>query len=225
MFLFGSPVLADDPAHNWHSHADVARQTMGTFEEMESYRVNFQIRTEDGSNVRNQSGTAYFRKPGHIRFEYSNPAGNLMVSDGQTMWFYISRRNIAGRQDLTLDRQNESGRDIFAAAPGAGLSRLFRRYHYRFDDVEQPRTVDGRSMFILEMDQRVRTGGYEHITLYIDAETYLVYRAIGRDSTGKVTTVTFTDPQVDYPVEGNMFQFEPGSNVRVVHNPLVSDER
>lgn len=45
--------------------------------------------TEDGHVVRVESGTAYFRRPGKMRWEYESPEKNLFLVDGKTAWFYV----------------------------------------------------------------------------------------------------------------------------------------
>jgi outer membrane lipoprotein-sorting protein len=45
--------------------------------------------TENGRTVRVESGVAYFRRPGKMRWEYAAPEKNLFLIDGKTAWFYV----------------------------------------------------------------------------------------------------------------------------------------
>src|ERR1700736_1748295 len=45
--------------------------------------------TENGSVVRTEAGTAYFRRPGKMRWEYERPEKDLFLVDGKTAWFYV----------------------------------------------------------------------------------------------------------------------------------------
>ena len=45
--------------------------------------------TENGHLVRVESGTAYFRRPGKMRWEYASPEKNLFLVDGKNAWFYV----------------------------------------------------------------------------------------------------------------------------------------
>jgi outer membrane lipoprotein carrier protein len=47
-----------------------------------------------GQMQRVETGALTLRKPGRMRWEYSSPAGKLLVSDGKRVWFYTpeSRR-------------------------------------------------------------------------------------------------------------------------------------
>lgn len=44
---------------------------------------------EGHSASRVESGTAYFSKPGRMRWEYAQPEQKLFLSDGKTVWFYV----------------------------------------------------------------------------------------------------------------------------------------
>jgi len=60
----------------------------------ESLQVLFQedyIRT--GHARRSESGVLELRKPGRMRWEYSDPKGKLAVCDGKTFWMYTPSEN------------------------------------------------------------------------------------------------------------------------------------
>ncbi len=45
--------------------------------------------TENEQTVRTEAGTAYFRRPGKMRWEYEAPEKDLFLVDGKTAWFYV----------------------------------------------------------------------------------------------------------------------------------------
>ncbi len=45
--------------------------------------------SESGHVTRVEAGTAYFRRPGKMRWEYATPEKNLFLVDGKTAWFYV----------------------------------------------------------------------------------------------------------------------------------------
>jgi outer membrane lipoprotein carrier protein len=53
--------------------------------------------TENGRVVRVEAGTAYFRRPGKMRWEYEAPEKNLFLVDGKTAWFYVPADHTATR--------------------------------------------------------------------------------------------------------------------------------
>src|SRR5947209_14779517 len=44
---------------------------------------------ENGREVRSESGIAYFRRPGRMRWDYEAPEKNVFLVDGKTAWFYV----------------------------------------------------------------------------------------------------------------------------------------
>jgi outer membrane lipoprotein carrier protein len=44
---------------------------------------------EGGKLIRSAAGTAYFRRPGKMRWEYEAPDKDLFLVDGKTAWFYV----------------------------------------------------------------------------------------------------------------------------------------
>ena len=94
----------EQPSHNWSNHAEVARNVIKKFDDLQSVTGNFQITTTEGGRTRTMNGRYYFQKPNKLRYEFNSPAGNLIVSNGNVMWFYIRRSNLVGRQDLTMIR-------------------------------------------------------------------------------------------------------------------------
>src|SRR5713101_8313355 len=45
--------------------------------------------SENGNVLRAEAGTAYFRRPGKMRWEYESPDKNLFLVDGKSAWFYV----------------------------------------------------------------------------------------------------------------------------------------
>ena len=212
-------------AYHWHSNVAVARKVMQQFQALTSYKADFKIRIKEGENPRVMSGRIYYQKPNKLRYEFDRPKGNLIVSDGRIMWFYVQKLKTVGKQELNLKVKDANGKNIFRSNPLTGVRRLFRKYHYRFDKHEQPRQERGRTFFALELEQREKIGGYERMKLYIDASTYLIYKAEGDDGYGKVSRIEFSNIQLNTPLEGKLFQYKPKNNISVVLNPLVSEEK
>src|SRR6266478_2419963 len=65
-----------------------ARTLQATF--LERYR-------ENGRVVRVEAGTAYFRRPGKMRWDYQAPEKNVFLVDGKTAWFYVPADHTATR--------------------------------------------------------------------------------------------------------------------------------
>ena len=117
-FFLGS-VLANDsslPLNRFEAIYRNARTLHVTF--LERY-------FENGSLVRAESGVAYFRKPGKMRWEYQSPEKNLFLVDGKNAWFYTPVDHTATRIPA---RQSDDWRTPLALLAGEGkLSRICGR--------------------------------------------------------------------------------------------------
>src|SRR3984893_5071244 len=82
LFLF--PISDNREAAALASHLEAryrsAKTLQATF--LERY-------AENGSLLRSEAGTAYFRRPGKMRWEYERPERDLFLVDGRTAWFYV----------------------------------------------------------------------------------------------------------------------------------------
>ena len=216
----------ENPPHNWHSPSEVVKNMKKKFRDINSYSADFQITTKEGKVTRNLNGVCLYKKPSKVRYNFSSPAGDTIVSDGKTLWIYIHKLQAVGKQDLTVEKNTGSG-PVFTTASAEGLNRLFRKYHYKFDTISQPRQVDPRDpneYFVLELEQREKIGGFEKMILYVDAKSYLIRRADATDGRGKETSIVFSNMDIGRELEDGLFNFHISGNAKIVNNPLVSED-
>src|SRR6266852_6276992 len=70
--------------------ANIASRMESRYRSARTLQATFLERyTENGRVVRVEAGTAYFRRPGKMRWEYERPEKNLFLVDGKTAWFYV----------------------------------------------------------------------------------------------------------------------------------------
>jgi outer membrane lipoprotein-sorting protein len=69
----------------------VLAQAQGYLQAMTTAQGNF---VETGPNGQRREGRFYLQRPGKMRFEYTNPAGLLVVSDGHNVKRYDPRLNV-----------------------------------------------------------------------------------------------------------------------------------
>ena len=67
------------------------QQAQGYLQALTSAQGTF---TETGPNGQTRQGRFYLQRPGKMRFEYTNPAGLLVVSDGYNVKRYDPRLNV-----------------------------------------------------------------------------------------------------------------------------------
>ena len=157
-----------------------------------------------------ERGTLSLRRPKKMRWDYREPAGKLLVGDGDVLHMYNPRTN-----QVRLVRLDESG-DLRAPLSFL-LGRLnFRRQfgNPRFETIDGVRTVVG--------DGRPGKDSYDRVEFTYDPETLSLkrLRVIGREGTF-TTTFAFADEERNVQLDESLFIFEPpaGADVLQLHQP------
>src|SRR6202140_5736068 len=98
--------------------------------------------TENGRTVRVESGVAYFRRPGKMRWEYAAPENNLFLIDGKMAWFYVPADHTVTRVPA---KQSTDWRTPLALLAGeTKVSRVCARVELATD---QPPEKPGDAVF------------------------------------------------------------------------------
>ncbi len=150
-----------------------------------------------------ERGTLYLRRPGQMRWEYSKPAGKLLVGDGDLLYYY----NPLSNQVRQL-RPSQTG-DLRVP-----LSFLLGRLHFRrqFRDLHLDE-IDGQAVLVGEG----RTGkeAYTRVEFtYNPADFELLHlKVFGQDES--MTTFAFSGETVNPPLDKKLFDFHapPGAEI------------
>src|SRR5882757_925895 len=109
--------------------------------------------SENGAVLRTEAGTAYFRRPGKMRWEYDHPEKDLFLVDGKTAWFYVPADHTVTRvpakqsEDLRTPLALLAGRMKIShlLACGARRARESRARRRRSIALHRPRPTQNRS--------------------------------------------------------------------------------
>ena len=67
---------------------EVAKRVDAHYNALKTMRTDFQETLEGAGMHRNESGVLELKKPGKMRWDYTQPTPKLFVSDGKTAYFY-----------------------------------------------------------------------------------------------------------------------------------------
>ena len=85
---FSGVSAAGAPSATAPTAAELASRVDHHYNALRSLRVNF-VQQYDGLGMhRKESGTLLLKKPGRMRWDYSQPSGKLFVLDGKDAYFY-----------------------------------------------------------------------------------------------------------------------------------------
>lgn len=220
--LLLSVSIYSEAEHGWNSPASVSREIIKAFKNLKTYQANFTISTTRGKKTKVMSGKCYYKSGGKMRFDFNKPYGDVIVSNGKKLWIYIKKLNAVGIQSLTLNKKHH-GKPLFMATSATGIERMFKKYHYKFDQIKQPRVIDSKRYFILDLTQMVKVGGFSKIKLFVDADNYFIKKAIASNEFGLTSTIKFTNIKKNILIEDGRFKFTTPGSAKIVQNPLIKE--
>lgn len=108
---------------------DVVRAVEAYYHSAHSLKATFLERYREGrEEVRVESGTVYFSRPGRMRWEYESPQEKLFLVDGKTAWFYVPADRTVTRARM---KESTDWRTPLALLTGkAKLSRFCQRIEF-----------------------------------------------------------------------------------------------
>jgi outer membrane lipoprotein carrier protein len=150
-------------------------------------------------------GTLTYRSPELFRIAYSDPAGDIVVNDGERVWIYLPssqpgqviRQPAAGsevRNPLTYLRDL---RDDYAAVSGG------------------TQTIAGRATDRLVLTPKAAGAPFMLLEVWVDRDTGLPRQVRTRTDEGVATTYTFVRVEPNAPLSGSVFEFEPPEGVEI----------
>src|SRR5881396_3993394 len=189
---------------------DVVRDIEGSYSRMTDLRAEF---TQTAFNKSlNQTiparGTVYLKKGGKLRWEYTEPTPQEIVSDGKKLWVYTPTLNQANVGDAPAALAGPAGSFL------AGLGRLRAEFTVRFLNPAQPTDAEGNWVLDLEPKQPLPT--LARLILSVDAKTWAVRKAVVYDQFENTVTMRLTKVAINSSLPDRLFTFVVPKGVATV---------
>jgi outer membrane lipoprotein carrier protein len=159
------------------------------------------------NKLETSEGQVAFEKPGKMSWDYNQPNGNRVVSNGQELKVYQP-----SMQQMFVQPVSKSQYP-------AALSFLMGQGDLRasFDlRVLDPSTMQFQGGWVLEGTPKDPTPAYQKVLLYVDAATSQVRRVLILDAQGNRNKFDFESPLVNTPVPPGSFSFTPPAGTQIV---------
>lgn len=150
--------------------------------------------TPPGRPRRTESGTLWLRKPGRMRWDYTQPKGKLFISDGKSLWLYTPAGNRAERMKL---QESEDMRAPLAFLLGKlNFQKEFRNLTSRPEGAATRIAAEPKSDSL----------PYSAVEFVVTAENRI--REVKVTAFDKsILDFTFDQEKVDPPLDSKLFQF------------------
>ena len=169
-----------------------------------SLQVHFE-QTYEGSQrgPKTESGELFLRKPGRMRWQYSQPAGKLFVSDGKVIYLYTPSNNRVERSKV---KESDDMRAPLAFLLGKlDFQRDFKRFTVR---------SEGADTWIVAEPKSDRAP-YSKVEFRV-APNYEIRQLIVAGDGASTMEFRFEQEKINPPLAENMFQFHSPAGAEVV---------
>lgn len=152
-------------------------------------------------------GTLAQRRPDRFLMDFSEPAGDRIVSDGRHLWVYYP----------SVDTQQ-----VIRMPAGEGAGGVDLQAQFLGDPTERfepalraEESVDGRPADVLVLTPRVPTG-YRRLVLWVDRRDGLARRFRIVEDNGTERTFELSEMRTGMDLPDSLFRFTPPPGARVV---------
>jgi outer membrane lipoprotein carrier protein len=179
----------------------LARRVQAHYDRVRDFTADFE-QAYQGGVLRQRTierGRVSIKKPGRMRWEYTDPERKLFVSDGSQIYSYVPadhqvmvqalpQGDRASTPVLFLSGHGSLLRDFTVAAPGEGTWPSGTR--------------------ALKLAPKKPEPEYEWLVLVVDAKSLALRQLVTRDAQGGTSTFTFTNLRENVGLPDDRFAFE-----------------
>jgi outer membrane lipoprotein-sorting protein len=186
------------------------------FSEIRDFEANVIIRSGNSD----MTGTISYLAPSFFRIEFSNPAGQVMIFNGESLTIYVPEFSAVLLQNI-----NQSGRNRAPSSNTQGLNQLRRNYipSYLISPNAVPLDSNSRENVIkLRLTRRSASEGFKEIILSINPDTRLIRRMEGTTIADETVSFDFINTIINQGISEQRFVFVPPASAEIYNNFLFS---
>ena len=190
--------------------------------------------SENGHVARSEAGTAYFRRPGKMRWEYESPEKNLFLVDGKTAWFYVPADHTVTRAPA---KQSTDWRTPLALLAGEmKLSRICARVQAA--PYEKPASAGDVVLYCRLRGEEKKSqpapgdapgmqdnAPEESVFLEVAPATGQLTRVVVRDKGGVTVEFRFADWRFNPSIPAAFFRFDVPPGVAIVNGESAAGSK
>ena len=174
------------------------------YNKAKTLQVSFkEVYTPLGKAQRTESGILMLRKPGKMRWQYSQPPGKLFISDGKWLWLYSPQDNRAEKMKF---KETDDLR--------APLAFLLGKLDFDKEFSNLKGHAEGNGMRITA-EPKTDNLPYSAVEFLVGADS--VIREVKVTTFDKaILQFTFDEERMNPPLDNDKFKFQPPKGVELV---------
>jgi outer membrane lipoprotein-sorting protein len=190
------------------------------YAEIRDYEARIIIR----SGNTDMYGTVSHLVPSFLRIDFSSPAEQVIVFDGELLTVYLPEYRAILNQSITSGRRPASSGASLATAQG--LSLLRRNYIPAFvtGPGAEPLEPDSSVMVVkLRLSRRSVSEGFREILLCVEPDSRLIQRIEGRTIADALVRFDFSNIRVNQGIPEARFIYDSPASANLYNNFLFRD--
>lgn len=190
--------------------AVILKRASTSYTKIKTLRADFVQKRENPllSSKTTARGTIYQKRPDRFLMKFSQPAGDVIVSDGQHFWVYYPSADKRQVLRAVASERGAGGVDLQAQFLGDPVRRFTNTFH----GIEK---VNGRDAYVLTLVPRTALG-YKSIKVWIDTKDSLVRRFILTENNSVVQDYTLANLVLNPPLSNDLFRFTPPADAKII---------
>ena len=188
---------------------DVARAVQTHYDTVRDFTAEF-THTYVGGILRKritEQGRLQVKKPGRMRWEYTQPEPKTFVSDGSQMYSYVPADRQVYVSPVPAEDQATTA-VLFLTGKGS----LLRDFDVRYSD--EPGGLAGT--VALRLDRNLPERDCDWLELVVDRRTFQIRSFVAADDQGGTSTFQFRDLQENVGLSDKTFEFRIPRGVDVI---------
>ncbi|MDR2403580.1 MAG: outer-membrane lipoprotein carrier protein LolA [Spirochaetaceae bacterium] len=168
-------------------------------------------------------GTVSHLTPSFLRIDFTSPAEQVIVFDGEMLTVYLPEYRAILNQSISGRRSVSSGASL---ATAQGLSLLRRNYIPAFVTGPEPEPLEPDSSVMvvkLRLSRRSISEGFREILLYIEPDSRLIQRIEGRTIADTLVRFDFSNIRINQGIPEARFIYDSPASANLYNNFLFRD--
>ena len=152
------------------------------------------------------TGLIHYKSPHSLKFQQETPTKEILVTDGNVLWWYVQAKNQAHRYSShQMSREVKLLGDIFQGLRGVEQSCVILQ-----------KGEDEKGAMILEVTPSPSWGEIDHIDLTITPGTFHIQKVEIYNLLGGLTRFKLGDSVKEERFKEDFFKFSPPAGTRVI---------
>ena len=178
------------------------------YQQTGSFTARFvQVDQRAEAEERRAQGSVRYKRPGRMRWHYESPDGQLLVTDGETLWLYDPLL-----ENVTIQR-------IERVAPGTMLAFLLGVGDLESDFRPRSQTqtlLNPPQGLVLELEPRREMVNLDFLQLEVHPQTSTLQAIVLVDGTGNIRTIRLENMKHEVELADREFVFEVTPDLEVI---------